>query len=94
MKILVLNGPNLNMTGIRKKNVYGAQTLDDINAELKAYGESKGAEMSFYQSNHEGDIIDLMDTIKTFDLTYDDTKDNNSISLSEVREMQIGRAHV
>ena len=33
-----------------------------------------------------GDIIDLMDTIKTFDLTYDDTKDNNSISLSEVRE--------
>ena len=60
MKILVLNGPNLNMTGIRKKDVYGAQTLDDINAQLKAYGESKGAEMSFYQSNHEGDIIDLI----------------------------------
>ena len=53
MKILVLNGPNLNMTGIRKKDVYGAETLDDINAQLKAYGE-------FYQSNHEGDIIDLI----------------------------------
>jgi 3-dehydroquinate dehydratase-2 len=60
MKILVLNGPNLNMTGIRKKNVYGAETLDDINRELKAYGESKGADMFFYQSNHEGDIIDII----------------------------------
>ena len=59
MKILVLNGPNLNMTGIRKKDVYGAETLEDINRELKEYGESKGAEMSFYQSNHEGDIIDV-----------------------------------
>lgn len=60
MKILVLNGPNLNMTGIRKKNVYGAETLDDINAQLKAYGQSKGADMFFYQSNHEGDIIDII----------------------------------
>lgn len=60
MKILVLNGPNLNMTGIRKKDVYGAQTLDDINAELKKYGESKGAEVEFYQSNHEGSIIDVI----------------------------------
>ena len=59
-KILVLNGPNLNMTGIRKKNVYGAETLDDINAQLKAYGDSKGAEISFYQSNHEGAIIDVI----------------------------------
>lgn len=44
----------------QKKDVYGAETLDDINAQLKAYGESKNAEMSFYQSNHEGDIIDLI----------------------------------
>ena len=48
------------MTGIRKKNVYGAETLDDINAQLKAYGDSKGAEISFYQSNHEGAIIDVI----------------------------------
>ena len=60
MKILVLNGPNLNMTGIRKKNVYGAETLADINTQLKEYGESKGAEMFFYQSNHEGAIIDVI----------------------------------
>ena len=58
MKILILNGPNLNMTGIRKKNVYGAQTLDDINAELLKYANEKGFEADFYQSNHEGDIID------------------------------------
>ncbi len=59
-KILVLNGPNLNMTGIRKKNVYGAETLEDINNELREYGESRGAEMFFCQSNHEGDLIDII----------------------------------
>ena len=48
-KILVLNGPNLNMTGIRKKNVYGGETLKQINDELK-----------LFQSNHEGDIIDVI----------------------------------
>ena len=60
MKILVLNGPNLNMTGVRKKDVYGAETLDDINHELKEYGNQKGADIDFYQSNHEGDIIDVI----------------------------------
>lgn len=56
--ILVINGPNLNMTGIRKKNVYGSEILDDINKELAAYGKEKGAKLSFFQSNHEGAIID------------------------------------
>lgn len=64
MKILVLNGPNLNMTGIRKKNVYGAETLEDINCELKEYGNQKGVEIDFYQSNHEGDIIDIIHKCK------------------------------
>ena len=59
-KILILNGPNLNMTGIRKKDVYGAETLEDINAYLREYGESRGCEMFFYQSNYEGDIIDII----------------------------------
>lgn len=59
-KILVLNGPNLNMTGIRKKDVYGADTLDDINEYLKGYAETKGVCLSFYQSNHEGSIIDII----------------------------------
>ncbi|MBR7072333.1 MAG: type II 3-dehydroquinate dehydratase [Eubacterium sp.] len=60
MKILILNGPNLNMTGIRKKSVYGEQTLEEINAELREYAEAKGAELYFYQSNHEGAIIDTI----------------------------------
>ena len=60
MKILIINGPNLNMTGIRKKDIYGEMTLDTINAELKEYAEQKGAELDFYQSNHEGDIIDVI----------------------------------
>lgn len=58
MKILVINGPNLNMTGIRKKDVYGNKTLDDINADLKLYANEKGAEIEFFQSSHEGAIID------------------------------------
>lgn len=59
-KILVINGPNLNMTGIRKKSVYGGETLEQINDELKIYGKARGAKMDFFQSNHEGDIIDVI----------------------------------
>lgn len=59
-KILVLNGPNLNMTGIRKKDVYGSETLKAINEELKIYGKARGVKISFFQSNHEGDIIDAI----------------------------------
>lgn len=60
MKILVLNGPNLNMTGIRKKDVYGKETLKDINKELKIYGKMKGVKVCFYQSNYEGKIINII----------------------------------
>jgi len=66
--ILVINGPNLNMTGIRKKGVYGAETLKQINEELKCYGKANGAKLTFYQSNHEGDIIDAIhESMKGFD---------------------------
>ncbi|MBE7088605.1 MAG: type II 3-dehydroquinate dehydratase [Clostridiales bacterium] len=54
MKFLFLNGVNLNMTGIREKEVYGAQTLDEINADIKNYFKDDLCE--FYQSNCEGDI--------------------------------------
>ena len=67
-KILVLNGPNLNMTGIRKKNVYGGETLKQINDELKLYGKANGAKVSFFQSNHEGDLIDkIHSTLGVYD---------------------------
>lgn len=58
--ILVINGPNLNMTGIRKKGIYGDETLKQINDEIKCYGKANGAKVSFFQSNHEGKIIDVI----------------------------------
>ena len=56
MKLLFLNGVNLNMTGIREKGVYGTQTLEEINAEIAAFCKARGAECSFYQTNIEGEL--------------------------------------
>lgn len=58
-KILILNGPNLNMLGVREPAVYGAQTLTDIEKTLRAEFEGK-AELEFLQSNSEGAIIDAI----------------------------------
>ncbi len=56
MKLLILNGVNLNMTGRREPGVYGTQTLEDINAEIAAFCKARGAQCEFYQSNLEGEI--------------------------------------
>ena len=55
-RILVINGPNLNMLGKRPKEHYGTKTLDEINQMIKDY--NKNISFIFFQSNHEGDIID------------------------------------
>ena len=60
MKLLFINGVNLNMTGVREKGVYGSQTLDEINAEIAKH--FKGAECEFYQSNIEGEICTKLHT--------------------------------
>lgn len=58
MKIQVINGPNMNMLGIREPEIYGSLTLEEMNRQLSEKGEELGISLEFYQSNHEGDIID------------------------------------
>ncbi len=60
MKIAVINGVNINFTGIREKGVYGSKSLDEINADIKAEADKMGVETVFFQSNHEGEIVDFM----------------------------------
>ncbi len=60
MKILVLNGPNLNMLGIREPDIYGKSTYADLIAMIKAHCDAKGVEVTFKQSNHEGDLVDYI----------------------------------
>ncbi len=57
-KILVLNGPNLNMLGKREPHLYGSLTLDDINRGLAEEGIKLGLSLDFFQSNHEGVLVD------------------------------------
>lgn len=59
-KILVLLGPNLNLVGIREKEIYGSDSASDINNEIIEYANSKGYECKIFQSNHEGDLIDTI----------------------------------
>lgn len=58
MKILVINGPNLNMLGVREPDIYGKKTYDDLLLYIKEEADRLGVAVEFYQSNHEGDIVD------------------------------------
>ena len=58
MKLLIINGPNINMLGIREPEIYGRVTYDMLVEKIYAHCESRGVECECYQSNHEGDIVD------------------------------------
>ncbi len=58
MKFLVVNGPNLNMLGVREPEIYGRHTLAELESMLSAYCLGRGVETEFFQSNHEGAIVD------------------------------------
>ena len=58
MKIAVIQGPNLNMLGIREQHIYGPMSLDQIHEQLKGAASQNGVEVEFFQSNLEGEIVD------------------------------------
>ena len=60
MKILVINGPNMNMLGIRQPEIYGHATYEDLKSMIEGEAERLGAEVSFFQSNHEGALVDII----------------------------------
>ena len=60
MKILVLNGPNMNMLGIRQPEIYGRATYQDLVDMIQAEADRMGVEVSFFQSNHEGALVDCI----------------------------------
>ncbi|MEM8501759.1 MAG: type II 3-dehydroquinate dehydratase [Cyanobacteria bacterium P01_D01_bin.1] len=60
LNILILNGPNINMLGKREPEIYGSQTLEDINCELKEVAEALEVTLTFFQSNHEGALVDTI----------------------------------
>ena len=68
MKILVINGPNINMLGIREKAIYGSESYDDLCDMIKKHADEKNIDVTLFWSNHEGDIVDeIQKAYKKFD---------------------------
>ena len=61
-KFLILNGPNINFLGIREPDIYGRKTYQDLIQMIEEYAEKVGVDVSFYQSTHEGDLVDITQT--------------------------------
>lgn len=60
MKIMIINGPNLNMLGIREPGLYGDETYENLITKIENYAKTIGVDVTNYQSNHEGDLVDAI----------------------------------
>ena len=60
MKILILNGPNINLLGIREPEIYGKQSYDELLRMVRKHAEARNVEVAFFQSNHEGALVDAI----------------------------------
>ena len=65
MRIMIINGPNLNLLGVREPHIYGTTTLDAIKASCEEFARFAGARLSFHQSNYEGVLVDLIQSART-----------------------------
>jgi 3-dehydroquinate dehydratase-2 len=64
MRIMIINGPNLNLLGVREPHIYGSTTLDAIRKSCEEFAAFAGAQLSFHQSNHEGALVDLIQSAR------------------------------
>lgn len=69
-RILVLHGPNLNLLGQREPEIYGRETLADINASLASQAKAASVELITFQSNHEGDLVDRVQAARSEDVAF------------------------
>lgn len=60
MKLMIINGPNLNLLGVREPEIYGRETYADLLDKIRSHAKLRGVEVEFYQSNHEGDLVDCI----------------------------------